>query len=288
MGRVTLAVIATACLFACSTTPVQQRASVLEYLYPEGTPVVPPADVHLNLPLRVGLAFAPARDPGRSHGSYWSSGFEYTPSFDASAQQRLLDRVIDAFEGTAGVQSIQIVPPNLVETAGGFENVDQLRNLLGLDVIALLSYEQTQFQDFDHASLTYLTVVGAYLFEANRNETHTFVDTSVFDIGSRALLFNAGGHSIVKGDSTAVEASEELREDSIAGFEGAIDAMIVELQASLQAFREQAASGTVRGAGTPALAVHGAEGAGAVGALELGLGLLLAGGCLLGRRARRA
>src|SRR5262249_10952320 len=155
-----------------------------------------------------------------------------------------------AFKDVEGVQSIQIIPSSYLKPKGGFENVDQLRSLLGIDLIALLSFEQTQFQDYNKASLTYLTLVGGYLIEGNENETHTFVDTSVFDIPSRTLLFNAGGRSRVAESSTALEVSENLRQDSAQGFEGAIDRMISELRLALDGFREQAKSGTVRGAGT--------------------------------------
>jgi len=292
LASVLIAPVALLALAACSTPPVQQRAGVLDYLYPAGMPAAPPSDVQLKLPLRVGLAFAPgsATRPAESAGSFWTGGElgMYRPMLDASEQQRLLDRVVAAFKDTEGVHSIQIVPSSLLTPGGGFANVDQLRSLLGVDVIALLSYEQTQFQDYKKSSLSYLTLVGAYFIEGNRNETHTFVDTSVFDIASRALLFNAGGRNVVQQSSTAVEASENLRKDSITGFEGAVSAMIEELKLALAKFREQASSGTVRGAGTPALAVSGGQGAGAAGALEACLGLLLAASCLLGRRAKQA
>jgi rhombotail lipoprotein len=292
MRTLAAVLIVLAGLLACSTPPVQQRAGVLDYLYPAGMPAAPPTDVQLKLPLRVGLAFAPGsatRPAGSAGSSFWTGDAGmYRPMLDASEQQRLLDRVVAAFKGTEGVQSIQIVPSSLLTPGGGFENVDQLRSLLSIDVIALLSYEQTQFQDYKKASLSYLTVVGAYLVKGNQNETHTFVDTTVFDVASRTMLFNAGGRNTVVQRSTAVEASENLREDSIAGFEGAVTAMIAELQIALEKFREQARSGTVRGAGTPAVAMSGGQGAGAAGALEACLGLLLAAGYLLGRRTNHA
>ena len=53
-------------LAACATAPVQQRAGVLDYLYPEGVQAAPPADVKLALPLRVGVAFAPTTSRGET------------------------------------------------------------------------------------------------------------------------------------------------------------------------------------------------------------------------------
>lgn len=287
-----LAALLLALLSGCVSPTVQHKAGVLEYLYPAGVQPAPPADVKLALPLRVGVAFAPTNvAASQGTGSFWTGDLgAYTPMLGESEKQRLLERVVAAFEGAEGVQSIQIVPASYLKPGGGFENVDQLRALLGIDLIALLSFEQTQFQDFNKASLTYWTLVGGYFVEGNENETHTFVDTSVFDIPSRALLFNAAGRSQVEQSSTILESSAKLREDSSKGFEVAIADMIAQLQLALAAFREQAKSGTVRGAGTPKLAVEGGggTGAGASGLLELGLALLLAGGSCLGRRGPRA
>ena len=289
-----LALSLSALLAACASPTVQHKAGVLEYLYPSGVQPTPPADVRLALPLRVGVAFAPSTSSSGSASSFWSGDLgAYMPTLDEAEKQRLLQRVVEAFQGTEGVQSIQIVPSSYLQAGGGFANVDQLRALLGIDLIALLSFEQTQFQDFNKASLTYWTLVGGYFIEGNENETHTFVDTSVFDIPSRALLFNAGGRSAVQHSSTALEASARLREDGTKGFELAVADMIAQLQTALASFREQAKSGTVRGAGTPKLTVEGggggggASGAGASGVLELGLALLLAGGAFA-RRLRAA
>ena len=281
-----VSLLASASLFAagCASGPVQQKAGVLDYLYPNGAPETPPSDVKLTLPLRVGVAFAPSTDSGRVvSASYWT-GQIYEPLLDESEKQRLLQRVVDSFQGVEGVQSIQIVPASYLKPAGGFENADQLRSLLGIDLFAILSFEQTQFQDFNKSSLTYWTVVGAYFVEGNENETHTFVDTSVFDIPSRTLLFNAGGRSKIEKSSTVLESSEKLRSDSSKGFELAIEDMIGHLKGALGAFREQAKSGTVRGAGTQKVEVAASGGAGACGGLELAFALALAGAGLLRRR----
>jgi rhombotail lipoprotein len=273
--------LATLLLAACATPPMQQRAAVVDYLYPSGSDPVPPADVQLALPVRVGLAFAPGSTP-------------YGSALDESQKQRLLERIAQEFEGAEGVESIQIVPTSYLKAEGGFENLAQLRGLLGVDLMALVSYEQTQFSDVNKASLAYWTIVGAYVVEGNENETHTFVDLSLFDITSRALLFNAAGTSKVERSSTAIESTEALRSDSAKGFDRAITGLIGELELALAQFREQAKSGTVRGRGTPAIAVTGGttgsgggSGAGAAGALELALVVALgAAGGLLRRRAR--
>lgn len=265
---------------ACATPPTQHRAGVLDFLYPEGKPAAPPQDVQLHLPLRVGIAFAPESGRGA-----------YASALDESRRQQLLARIVEAFKGVEGLQKIEVIPTSYLKPAGGFDNVDQLKSLLGIDLVALLSYEQTQFGEFNKASLAYWTIVGGYFVKGNKNETHTFVDTSVFDIASRALLFNAAGRSKLEKSSTAVEVYEAQRNDSVKGFEQAVDAMIAQLHTALAAFREQAKDGTVRGAGTPALQVtggttaNGGTGAGAVGPLELAAAVALACACIARRRS---
>jgi rhombotail lipoprotein len=259
-------------LSGCSSTPATQRAAVLDYLYPQGVPMSPPCDVHLELPLRVGLVFAPQSAGAAGRTSSADVTLEYQSTFEASAQRQLQERIAAAFRATPGVAAIELVPTSYLRPGGGFENVDQLRALLGIDLVAIVSYDQTQFQDYDRASLGYWTLVGAYFFQGNENETHTFVDVSVFDIPSRALLFNAGGRSRTERESTLLASAEVLRSESRRGFEAAVDSAMQELDVALAHFREQARAGTVRGPGTPNLTVSG-EGAGAFGLVEAGLAL---------------
>lgn len=276
-----LCLLASACL---ATAPAQRRAGVLDFLYPAGSAAQPPQSVSLQPPVRVGLAFVPETESGMAG------------PLDATQKQRLLERIAAAFREEQGVGKIEIIPTSYLVAGGGFANVDQLRGLFGIDLIALVSYDQRQVEDLGTSSWTYWTIVGAYVVKGNQNDTHTFVDTSVFDIASRALLFNAGGQSQLESSATAIEAPQEMRAQSIEGFEKSVEDMIVELRAALAAFREQAKTGTVRGAGTPELSVTpadgasgpggtGGTGAGAAGALELGCGLLLVLAGLARRRA---
>jgi len=85
----------------------------------------------------------------------------------------------------------------------------------------LLSYDQTQFTEEGLASITYWTIVGAYIIPGEKNDTHTMVDAAVYDIQSRKMLFRAPGISHIKGLSTPVNLNEELRDDSIEGFKEA-------------------------------------------------------------------
>src|SRR6185503_9366988 len=100
MKRLVLLALVLAASSACASGPVQHRAGVLDYLYPQGASAAPATDVHLALPLRIGVAFAPA-DESELHGSngnFWTGDLGmYQPMLDASEKQRLLERVVAAF-----------------------------------------------------------------------------------------------------------------------------------------------------------------------------------------------
>ena len=130
----------------------------------------------------------------------------------------LLGRVKEAFAETEEIERIEVVPSSFVTPAGGFDNLEQIRSALGIDLIVLISFEQTQFDDANVASITYWTIVGAYVVPGNENETHTLVHASVFDIESEVLLLNASGTSVVEDRTTAVNLERALREDRLAGF----------------------------------------------------------------------
>jgi len=269
---------------ACSGTSRHRKAAVLEYLYPEGKDALPAEDVHLEVPVTIGLAFVPEI-------LTYGEGV-LTPG----QQEKLLRRVQGAFVETEEIARIEIIPTSYVTPAGGFENVDQIRSALGVDLIVLVSFDQTQFDDPNLASITYWTIVGAYVVPGNVNETHTFVHASAFDIESHALLMNASGKSVVEDKATPIDLERSLREDRIEGFELAVEDLIVNLGTALGQFREQVKTGTVRGQGTPAVEVTGrggvsgggaGVGVGAFGPLEVALGLLLLAVVRTGRRAGR-
>ena len=282
---------------ACvSARPMTVRSSALEYLYPRGAQPVPPADVRLRTPVRVGVAFAPA--PRFSH-----------EGFSANQKQALLEKVAGAFRGKEGIGAVEVIPashltppaptpPAATTAAGatvgasGFDELDRIKAAFGVDLVALLSYDQTQFTATGKSSWAYWTIVGAYIVKGEKNDTETMLDAVVYDIASRALLFNATGQSRIRGSATPVDVGLQLQKDSAAGFDQAADDLIAKLGVALGEFQKQAASGSVRGPGTPAIALYdaagrplpapGADGSGAVGAVEI-VGILLLAGLALRR-----
>jgi|RhiMethySRZTD1v2_1073278.scaffolds.fasta_scaffold314747_2 rhombotail lipoprotein len=229
-------------LSGCTAGHRQIKSNALEYLYPKGAAAAPAADVTLKIPARVGVAFAPP-------ASTWQE------TFTEEQKQALLGKVAAAFRDRPPIGSVQEIPSIYLKAGGGFEDLDRVASAFGIDLIAIVSYDQVQFSDTSAASLAYWTIVGAYIVKGEKNETRTMLDAAVFDIPSRAMLFTASGRSGVRGSATPLGAEKSLRSHSEEGFQQATDDLIAHLTTSLDAFRTQAATGTVHGPGTPAVTI---------------------------------
>jgi len=209
----------------CATKPQSHTAtSAVEFLYPnEREPVVAPGVPVLALPLRVGIAFVP--------------GNTGNLALTEKKKNDLLDEVANHFRKLPFVKSIEVIPSAYLRPRGSFANLEQIHTMYGVDVIALVSYDQAQFTDQGLLSLTYWTIVGAYVVKGQKNDTHTMLDTVVYDIKSRKLLFRAPGLSEVKARSTLVNMSEQLRANSEAGVAQATTDMIGNLDTQLVGFQ---------------------------------------------------
>ena len=108
-----------------------------------------------------------------------------------------------------------------------------------------------------------------------KNDTNTLMDTVVYDIASRKLLFRAPGTSLIKGRATPVNLSEELRADSAKGFEIATAKMIENLEIQLQVFREKAKQNPAE---VKIIPLSNSGGGGSLDYYVLSLLFLLAGG----------
>jgi len=262
---VTVTTVSTVFVAGCAMFGnTNHRASnVMQYLYPKDsqhtdTPTVPV----LSLPLKVGIAFVP-EEQSRSQGGL--------ASFSEKQKMTLMKEVSAHFKKYPFVQSIELIPSAYLTPKGGFANLDQLRSMFGVDVITLLSYDQVQFTDEGLLSLTYWTVVGAYVVRGEKNDTKTMMDAVVYDVASRKLLFRAPGTSQIKAAATPINLSEQLRRDSDLGFNQAATNMVANLQEELQSFRERVKSSPTE---FKVVAKPGYKGGGSLGGLDL---LMLAG-----------
>jgi rhombotail lipoprotein len=199
--------------------------SVIEFLYPNDSQhVESPGIPTLSLPLRVGVAFVP-------------SASRFGGDLSEASKVDLLNRVAAEFRGLPYVKSIEVIPSGYLRPAGGFDNLNELKQMFGVDVIALVSYDQIQFTHQGVLSLAYWTIVGAWIVQGEKNDTQTLMDAVVFDIASHRMLFRAPGTSQVKARSTPINLSEELMADSRKGFDDATTQMIANLKAELENFK---------------------------------------------------
>jgi rhombotail lipoprotein len=264
-----LAILLTACAGLYGPETRQGvSSSLVDYLYPKGE--IPPRNEgtipHLELPLAVGLAFVPS-----ASGS--------SPLSEAE-RMGLLNDVKKSFEGRDFIAEIAVIPEAYMRSGRGFEAMEQTARLYGLDVMALVSYDQVAHTDERTAAFLYWTIVGAYTVKGNKNDVQTFVDTAVFDVATRKLLFRAPGVNELKSSSTLVDLERDLRVTQQRSFGLAMADMTANLDKELGAFKERIRTdGSVR--------VTRAPGSGGGGGADLAL-LALAGALLLAAARARA
>jgi len=233
--KIVLLVTITVLVGGCNTMGNHRASNLYAYLYSDqkghvDEPTVPV----LSLPLRVGVAFVPVDNPKGRNYSYADD-----LTFSEVQKMDLMKQISEQFKQYPFVKSIDLIPSAYLTPRGGFANLDQIRTMYGVDVMALLSYDQVQFTDQGMLSLTYWTIVGAYVVPGQKNDTKTMLDAAVYDIASRKLLFRAPGIGNVKGSATPVNLSEELREDSKKGFEQAATNLVASLKVQLEEFKER-------------------------------------------------
>jgi len=208
-------------------TGAKQAGSIVDYLYPDAkeAPQLKPSVTTLRPPVRVGIAFVP--------GGGWGAGL---PEADKT---KLLEGVKAAFAKYGFIGNIEVIPTQYLRPKGGFENLDQVARMFNVEVMALLSYDQVQFNDSNALSILYWTVIGAYIIHGDQYDIQTMVDASVFDVRSRKLLFRAPGTSQIKGSASLVGFSENARAARLEGYNKAVTELTPRLQAELDGFKER-------------------------------------------------
>lgn len=237
-----------------------QAASMVDYLYPDAKepPAMTPTVVKLRPPVRVGIAFVP--------GKNWGD------NFSEAQRMRLLERVKASFSQHQYIGKIEIIPSQYMRAKGGFANLEQVARMFDVEVVALLSYDQVQFNDANALSVLYWTVIGAYVINGEQYDVQTMVDAAIFDVQSRKLLFRAPGTSQVKGSASLNGFTEKARNARVDGYEKAVDQLIPQLQTELDGFRERIKND----AGYRVENKAGYKGGGALGWISVALVALLA------------
>ena len=227
-------------LVSCGNQQTRSKSSVVDYLYPTSTnEVIQPSIPTLHLPLKVGIAFVPEQGTETRGRNQWSGVVGSGAALTSATKADLLDKVASNFKELGFVSEIEVIPTEYLTHGGSFNNLEQIQTMYGIDIIALVSYDQVQFTDEGFLSLTYWTIVGAYVVSGEINDTSTMLDTVVYDIKSKKMLFRAPGTSVVKGNATPINLSEELRADSIKGFNTAAEEMTKNLHSQLVKFKEK-------------------------------------------------
>lgn len=245
-------------------------SSLVDFLYPKGE--VPPAYSEqiptLDLPLRVGLAYVPG-GPGAS------------AVLSEASRISLLEKVKAGFEDQPYIKEIMVIPDTYMRSKRGFESVDQIARLYGLDVMALVSYDQVVQVDDTKASILYWTIVGAYFIKGSKNDVQTFVDTAIFDVKTHKLLLRAPGVNSQQSTTTLVNSPEETRKAREQSFALAMADMTVNLEKELDRFKARIERDK------SVLVSHKTEYRGGGGALDP-WSLLLLGGLWLSSRKSKA
>ena len=242
-------------------------SSLVDYLYPDGEipPVVDSNLPYLSLPVRVGIAFVPSPN---------------SEDITAAEKQVLMEPVADAFRDREYVQSIEAIPETYMRSTKGIQGMKQVAGLYGVDIMALVSYDQISFSGERDSALLYWTIIGALVVKGNTNEVQTMIDTAVFDVATAKLLFRAPGTHTNQRNVTLLESGQDLRHLRSAGFVAANDNMIVNLDQELEGFREAVESGA-------RAQVVWREGSGGGGSMTLPVIALLLLVILTGKTARR-
>ncbi|RJQ16233.1 MAG: rhombotarget lipoprotein [Nitrospiraceae bacterium] len=228
MTVLTISLLFASVLIGCITpNSTRHYSSVVQYLYPnkDVTPQKPGIPL-LSLPIDVGIAFVP--EPK-----------EHVPYLTEKEKLELMKELGGYFKKYDFVRKIEFIPTQYMVQDGSFTNMDQVAMMFGVDVIALISYDQVQFTDRGVASITYWTLIGAYVVPGEKNTTHTMLDAAVYDIRSRKMLFRAPGVNHLKGNATPINISEQLRLDKKLSFDEARVNLAANLDEQLQLFKDK-------------------------------------------------
>jgi rhombotail lipoprotein len=219
------------CFSACQRH-TQNSTSLVDFLYPNGT-APPPQDAQpqLHLPLRVGLAFLP------------SKGAEGMSGLDAAHKEALLQEIRERFISRKFVAEIVVIPDYYLQGKRGFEGLEGVQRLYGIDLMALVSYDQVAHEDDNNWSLGYVTIVGAYILKGTRHYVSTLVDLAVVDPATHSLVLRAGGFDTRHGTVAWVNEHRRLREDATDGFTAATRQMIEHFDGALTKFESDVRDG---------------------------------------------
>jgi rhombotail lipoprotein len=242
LGAIILGIVP---LSGCGHYTTQRTSNVLSYLYPGETKSVEisnSSQPNIPLPMKFGIAFVPESRTlsggGDGRIEPLTEKYKMELMHELSAQLRQYSYI-------AGVEEI---PSTYLKVGGGFENLDQIRTMTGVDVVGLVSYDQVQFTDRGLVSLLYWTGIGWYFVPGEKNDTNTMMDLALYHVPSRKPVLRATGQSGVYHYSTPMNQSQNLRMDSEDGFKDALHMLAANFKQQLDILKPQLVPGS---AGSP-------------------------------------
>jgi hypothetical protein len=126
----------------------------------------------------------------QSHGSSSLVGFLYPEGTDAVPANALPTLPVPLRVGLSFLPDRDGAP---VEGLAG------VQRLYGVDLMALVSYDQVRYQDDRGLAAGYLTVVGAYVLKGTRQDVTTLMDMAVIEPATRSIVLRAGGTGALDG-----------------------------------------------------------------------------------------
>lgn len=214
--------------FGCRHHETHNSSSLVQFLYPNAEAPHEDGIPQLKLPLKVGLAFLP------------SAGFS---SLNAAQKEVIMEKVRERFASRKFIADIIIIPDYYLRSAGGFQGLEGVQRLYGVDLMALISYDQVSHLNDNNLTFTYLTVVGAYIFNGSRDEVSTLVDLAVVDPKTRSLVIRAGGVDNRANATNLIKQDERMRRDEVDGFTAASLQMIDHFDTALVKFEADVREG---------------------------------------------
>jgi rhombotail lipoprotein len=127
-----------------------------------------------------------------------------------------------------------IVPDYYLTGARGFDGLQGVQRLYNIDLMALVSYDQVTHLDDNRWSLTYLTIIGAYVIPGSSHDVATLLDLAVVDPARHARWYCAPAAPMrACQSSTLIDRDRDARTASAASFGVASQHMIDNFDAAL-------------------------------------------------------
>jgi rhombotail lipoprotein len=175
-------------------------------------------------------------------------------TLDAAHKEQLLKQVRARFASRKFISQIVIIPDYYLSDRGlsdrglagrsGFEGLEGVQRLYGVDLLALVSYDQVTHVDVNNWSLGYVTIIGAAVLKGTRHfDVSTLIDLAVVDAPSRSLVLRAGGTDTRHGTTTLIQEDLKSRQAGVDGFTAATGQMIDHFDAALTQFEADVRAG---------------------------------------------